>query len=165
VFLRGANLGKRRFKPAAVAKALCDLDVVNLGAAGTFVVHGKATQAALRRRIQAEIHFDAPMSICTAAVLRAAVKAGSKVDEPTDARRFAAILEAKPSSGPSLPLEEPSGKAWGVRLVARSGPFVIGVRRRVDATGVYPSKVIEDAFGVPASTRDWPPMEKIEALL
>lgn len=39
VFLRGVNVGGHKaFQPSAVARDLADLDVVNIGAAGTFVV-------------------------------------------------------------------------------------------------------------------------------
>ena len=39
VFLRGVNVGGHRtFRPTVLAKELRDYDVVNIGAAGTFVV-------------------------------------------------------------------------------------------------------------------------------
>jgi hypothetical protein len=39
VLLRGANMiGKRLFRPAALARELSDLEVVSNGAAGTFVL-------------------------------------------------------------------------------------------------------------------------------
>ena len=41
VLLRGVNVGGHKaFQPSALAKELADFDVVNVGAAGTFVVLG-----------------------------------------------------------------------------------------------------------------------------
>ena len=51
-------------------------------------------------------------------------------------------------------------------LILVAANFILaGVRKRVDVTGVYPNSVVEKAFGVRATTRDWPTMEKIAALL
>ena len=41
VFLRGVNVGGHRlFRPSAIAKEMAGLDVVNMGAAGTFTAAG-----------------------------------------------------------------------------------------------------------------------------
>ncbi len=52
VFLRGVNVGGHRtFRPSLLAKELHDYDVVNVGAAGTFVVRKPGrSQAALRAK-------------------------------------------------------------------------------------------------------------------
>ena len=42
VFLRGVNVGGHKtFRPSLVANELSDFDVVNVGAAGTFVVRNR----------------------------------------------------------------------------------------------------------------------------
>ena len=56
VFLRGMNVGgHRRLRPAALARELAAYDVVNVGAAGTFVVRSSGRRgtflAELRRRL------------------------------------------------------------------------------------------------------------------
>ena len=165
VLLRGANLGKKRFSPKAVEKALADLDAVNVGAAGTFVVRKKVATKTLRERVQAELPWgDAEMALCSAKDVRAALAAGEKLKVPAGARRFATAMAKKPRK-PEVPLETPTGSKWGVRVVAVEGRFALGVRRSVGATGVYPNEVIEKAYSVRATTRDWPTMEKVGKLL
>jgi hypothetical protein len=56
-------------------------------------------------------------------------------------------------------------EAPGVAVLAVVGPFALGTRRPMAETGVYPNEVVEKTFGVTATTRDWPTMEKIAALL
>lgn len=164
VFLRGANLGNRRFKPAELAETLADLGITSLGAAGTFVVRKKIAERTLRAKLQAEIPFEAPMVVCAAEEVRAALAAGEKVDAPEGARRFATVMEKAPAPAPRLPLETPAG-AWAVRVATIEGRIAIGARRRFDETGVYPNEVVEKAFKVQATTRDWPTMEKVGKLL
>ena len=49
VLLRGVNVGGHRtFRPAALARELSHLGIVNIGAAGTFVVRQPVSQATLR---------------------------------------------------------------------------------------------------------------------
>ena len=165
VLLRGANLGKKRFSPKAVEAALADLDCVNIGAAGTFVVRKRVAAAALRERVRAEVPWeDAEMVLCTDKEFRAALAAGDAIPVPAGAKRFATAMETKPAK-PEVPLEAPAGSAWGVRVVAVEERFALGVRRSVGATGVYPNEVIEKAYSVRATTRDWPTMEKVGKLL
>lgn len=166
VFLRGANLGNRRFKPAQLVKDLKDLEITNLGAAGTFVVRKKVAERTLRARLQAEIPFEAPMVICAPQEIHAALEAGEKVDVPEGCRRFATMLEKAPGKKPKLPAQAPAGDNWGIRLAAIEGRIAIGVRRRMDEGGVYPSGFIETVVGEGLNTaRDWPTMEKIGKLL
>jgi len=161
VFLRGANLGKRRFQPAAIAKKL---GLTNLGAAGTFVAKRKMAESTLRAKIQAEIPWEAPMVIATAEEVLAAVRAGDKVDVPDGARRFATALGEAPTPRPDLPIVAPAAGAWGVRIEALEGRFAIGVRRRTDEGGVYGTEAL-DKLGTLATSRDWPTMEKIAKVL
>ena len=157
--LRDANLGKRRFSPKAVEKALADLDVVNVGAAGTFVVRSRVAQAALRKRIEEELPFEpAPMAIATAKEVLAAVAAGEDIQVPAGGRRFATAMEKAAKA--KLPVEAP-----GIVILRVVGRFALGTRRPVTETGIYPNEVVERAFGVAATTRDWPTMEKLAKLL
>lgn len=166
VLLRGANLGKKRFSPKAVEAALADLDAVNVGAAGTFVVRKRVAAATLRERVQAELPWgDAEMVVCTAKEVLDALAAGGDVDAPAGARRFATAMARKPAKPPKLPLDAPPGAKWGVRVAKLSGRFALGARRSMAEAGVYPNEVVEKAFGVRATTRDWPTMERVAALL
>ena len=49
VFLRGVNVGGANLcRPAELAKQLAKFDVVNVGAAGTFVVREEVSESVLR---------------------------------------------------------------------------------------------------------------------
>jgi uncharacterized protein (DUF1697 family) len=66
VFLRGVNVGRhKRFLPAQLARDVAEFDVVNVGAAGTFVVRAPAAPLAIRAAISRQLAFDAAMVIVT----------------------------------------------------------------------------------------------------
>jgi hypothetical protein len=164
VLLRGANLGKRRFSPKALAGALADLDLVNIGAAGTFVVPKRVAEKTLRERVQAELPWeDAEMVILKGAEVRGALESGANVKVPDGARKFGLALPQAPPAGLRLPLEAlAKDGAWGMRYEALSGRVAIGVRRRFDETGTYSTKEVDAALGSDRGTmRDWPTWEKI----
>jgi hypothetical protein len=163
VLLRGANLGSRRFSPKAVEAELRDLDAVSIGAAGTFVVRRPPARSTLLERIEAAVPFDPQAILVTGAQVRAAIVAGAKLEPPAGSKLFATAVEKVPKA-PRVPLEEPEGK-WGLRVVALEGPFALGFRRPVAVAGVYPNAVIEKAWGVRATTRDWATLEKVGKLL
>lgn len=167
VLLRGANLGKRRFSPKALAAALADIGLVNIGAAGTFVVPKRIGAAALRERIQAELPWDdAEMVTLAEKDVRAALAAGESVRVPPGAKKFGLALPTAPRAV-TLPLEAlaKDGK-WGMRYERAAGRVVIGVRRRWDETGPYSTKKIDEAIGAARGTmRDWPTWEKIGAAI
>lgn len=156
VLLRGANLGKRRFSPKALAESLSDLGVVNIGAAGTFVAHGKVPVKILEARVADELPWDEPeMLVLTARAVKDALETGADLDTPAGARRFATAMSKAPAK-PKLPMETP-----GIVIDAIAGRVALGHRARVSETGVYPNEVVEKAFAVRATTRDWPTWEKI----
>jgi hypothetical protein len=164
VLLRGANLGKRRFSPKALAEALADFDLVNIGAAGTFVVPKRVAEKTLRERVQAELPWEAAeMVILKEAEVRDALAAGEKVKVPDGARKFGLALPKAPAKAPAMPLEAlAKDGAWGMRYEALSGRVAIGVRRRFDETGTYSTKEVDAALGSDRGTmRDWPTWEKI----
>jgi len=52
VFLRGVNVGGHKtFQPSVLARELSDFDVVNVGAAGTFVIRKTISQAMVRAEL------------------------------------------------------------------------------------------------------------------
>ena len=58
VFLKGVNVGgHRRVRPSEVAKRLKRYDVVNIGAAGTFVVRKPISQPKLRAERRRQLPF------------------------------------------------------------------------------------------------------------
>src|SRR5437879_12643832 len=65
VFLRGVNVGGHRtFRPSLLAKELSNYDVVNVGAAGTFVVRKPGSRATFRAALLRKLPFEAEVVLC-----------------------------------------------------------------------------------------------------
>ena len=65
VFLRGVNVGgNRTFRPSVVARELSEFGVVNMGAAGTFVVHKPGSRAKFRAALLSKLPFEAEVVMC-----------------------------------------------------------------------------------------------------
>lgn len=168
VFVRGANAGgKNVFRPARLARDLAHLDVVNVGAAGTFVVRARIAAAALRREILGRLPFAAHVSVHAGRDVLAFVASEPfrAVRFRRDRRGWVAVLAAKPKSRPRLPLAVPAGRLWSVRLDAVDGRFATGMWRPPRKGFVFPSNVAEDALGVRATARWWETLVKVARLL
>jgi uncharacterized protein (DUF1697 family) len=62
--LRGVNVGGHKtFRPTILAEQLKDLDAVNIGAAGTFVIRQPVARARLRAELARRLPFDAEIMI------------------------------------------------------------------------------------------------------
>jgi uncharacterized protein (DUF1697 family) len=147
-----------------LAKQLAGFDVVNVGAAGTFVVRGNVSQARLRDEILRRLPFRPELMICPARDMLAAARDRQFQVAPggKDIGRFVSVLPKAPRSLPPLPIEQPAGARWEVRIVAVAGRFVLSHRR----TGqTYPNAVVEKHFGLPATTRNWNTLETICGIL
>lgn len=163
VFLRGVNVGRhKRFQPAALAREL-PFDVVNVGAAGTFVVRKPVAQAALRSEVLARLPFEAQAMICRGSDLVAMARHEAFADGamPGDAQRFVSVLAKNPRAVPPLPIVQPTGEGWHVRVVAVSGPFVLSFWRHLGDRVLYPNEVVEKTFGAPTTTRNWNTIRKV----
>lgn len=168
VFMRGVNVGGHKtFRPAVLAKELAALDVVNVGAAGTFVVRASVSETKLRAELSRKLPFQAETMICSARELLtlARNKTFSKDPSTKDAQCFVTVLAKRPRSLPRLPLSRPEGDDWQVRVVAVSGKFAVSLLRRLGRTILYPNEVVEKSFGVPATTRNWNTIEAIRDIL
>lgn len=168
VFLRAANVGgKNVFRPVQLARALPHLDLVNVGAAGTFVVRGKATPAKVRREILARLPFVPALAVPSSAEVLALVRskpfAGVRFSKVL--RGWVAPLAGRPKSQPKLPLAVPAGKAWSVRFDRVVGSFALGLCRRRPRGFVFPNQVVEKALGVQATTRWWETLERVAEIL
>src|SRR5437762_11206 len=65
VFLRGCNVGGHKaFRPTRLAAQLRHHDVVNIGAAGTFVARKPISRATLLADLRHRLPFDADVMIC-----------------------------------------------------------------------------------------------------
>ncbi len=106
VFMRGVNVGGHKaFRPSVLVTQLAPLEVVSVGAAGTFVVRAGATEARIRAAFRKSLPFDAQLMICAARDLTALVDADPFSDAASrkaDAH-YICVLEKKPRHPPPLP--------------------------------------------------------------
>ncbi|PYK58657.1 MAG: hypothetical protein DME21_15225 [Verrucomicrobia bacterium] len=157
VFFRAVNVGgHQKFQPAQLARAMAEFGVVNIGAAGTFAVRGNVSPAKLAGEILRRLPFKPELMICPARDVLALARIGSFRHVPAgkDVSQFVSVMQKAPREPPELPIEEPAGDEWEVRLVAISGKFGLSFRRP-GPKGVYPNAVVEKHLGVPATTRGW----------
>jgi uncharacterized protein (DUF1697 family) len=158
VFFRAANVGGHQvFRPSALAKELADLDVVNIGAAGTFVVCKPIETDALKRRIHAKLEFKPELIICSARELMGLADDDPFRLAPRDPKvqRYITILSSAPSSSPVMPIEQPPGRNWEVRVLGVTGRFAASLCRRLGKGVTYPNPVCEKHLGVGGTTRNW----------
>jgi len=168
VFVRAANVGGRNvFRPAQLVTALAHLDVVNVGAAGTFLVRGKSTAAAIRKEILSRLAFEPEIAIRPTSEIRDLIGSSpfAHATFSKDQRGWAAVLTERPKARPDLPILAPPGKAWCVRVDRLDGAFVLGLWRRRPSGFVFPNQIVEKAFGSPATTRWWETLERIGKLI
>ncbi len=129
IFLRGVNVGGHRtFRPSILANELKSYDVVNLGAAGTFIVRKPVSQSKLRSEVCRRLPFEAEVMICTAAELVAATKEVPFANEPVraDVIRFVSVLAKRPRALPALPVNLPAEGRWLLQVMSVHGRFVFG---------------------------------------
>jgi len=157
VFLRGANVGGHRtFRPSIVARDLSDYDVLNVGAAGTFVVRKPGSRAKFRTALLRKLPFEAEVVLCEGRdlmQLETENPFGTESSSP-DVVRFVSILSKSGGVRASLPVSFPSEGEWLVRVISSAGQFVFGVYRRHMKTIGYLGQ-IDRLYGVPATTRNW----------
>src|SRR3989441_10449889 len=156
VFLRGVNVGGHRtFRPSILAQELSDYDVVNVGAAGTFVVRKPGSRAKFRAELLRKLPFETDVVLCDGrdlVGLETEHPFGTKPSRP-DVVRFVSIL-SKPGRGrASIPITLPPRGKWLLRVIASKNRFVFGVYRRHMKTIGYLGR-IDRLFGVPVSPRN-----------
>jgi uncharacterized protein (DUF1697 family) len=167
VFLRGINVGgHRRFRPSLVARELSNYDVVNVGAAGTFVVRKPGSRAKFRAELLQRLPFEAEVVLCDGRdLIRLEIDNpfGTAPSRP-DMVRFVSILSKPTRVRPSIPVTLPPGGEWFVRVIASTNQFVFGVYRRHMKTIGHLGQ-IDKLFGVPATTRNWNTINAIVRVL
>jgi uncharacterized protein (DUF1697 family) len=157
VFLRGVNVGGHRtFRPSILARELSNFDVVNVGAAGTFVVRKPGSRAKFRAALLRKLPFEAEIMMCDARDLIRLETENPFAAEPSspDVVRFVSILSKVGGVRASLPVAFPSDGEWLVRVMASEGQFVFGMYRRHMRTIGYLGQ-IDQLYSVPATTRNW----------
>jgi uncharacterized protein (DUF1697 family) len=157
VFLRGVNVGGHRtFRPSLLAKGLSGYGVVNVGAAGTFVVRKPGSKTKFRAALLRKLPFEAEVVICDGRDLIRLEMENPYRAEPSrpDIVRFVSILSRAGGLRAALPVRFPPEGEWLVRVMASKKQFVFGVYRRHMKTIGYLAR-IDTLFGVPATTRNW----------
>jgi len=157
VFVRGINVGGHRtFRPSILAKKLSDYDVINVGAAGTFIVRKPGPRAKFRTELLRRLPFKAEVVLCDARDLVRLEMDNPFGTEPSrsDIVRFVSILSRAGGLRASLPVTLPPDGEWFVRVIASKSRFVFGLYRRHMRTIGYLGQ-IDKLFGAPATTRNW----------
>ena len=166
-FLRGVNVGGHRtFRPSVLANQLKDYGVVNIGAAGTFVVCRRVSQARFRSELLRRLPFEPEIMMCTPRELITAAAHNPFDGEPprSDITRFVSVLAKSPKLSPSIPVRIPEHGKWFLRILARHDRFLFGVYRR-DMKAVAGLGAIDKLFGAPATTRNWNTIQKVLKVL
>ena len=157
VFLRGVNVGGHRtFRPSVLARDLAAYDVVNVGAAGTFVVRKPGSRAKFLAELFRKVPFEAKVTFCDGSdLIRLEMENpfGSEPSRP-DIVRFVSILSRAGCGKASFPIAVPEGGEWFVRIIGSKDRLVFGVYRRRMKTIGYLGR-IDELFGAPATTRSW----------
>jgi uncharacterized protein (DUF1697 family) len=155
--LRGVNVGGHRtFRPSILARELGDYDVVNVGAAGTFVVRKPGPRSKFRTALLRKLPFAAQVVLCEGRHFLRLEAENPFATEPAspDFVRFVSILSKASGVRVALPVTFPSEGEWLVRVMASKGQFVFGMYRRHMKTIAYLGE-IDRLFDVPATTRNW----------
>jgi len=157
VFLRGVNVGGHKtFRPSIVARELSAYDVVNVGAAGTFVVRKPGSRAKFRTALLRQLPFSTHVVLCNGRDLIRLAKVNPFGTEPSppDVVRFVSILSKAGGLRAPLPVTFPADGEWLVQVMASRGQFVFGMYRRHMKTIACLGQ-IDKLYGAPATTRNW----------
>lgn len=156
-FLRGVNVGGHRaFRPSVLARELARYEVVNVGAAGTFVIRSPITRAQLRAELARRLPFAAQLMICEGRDLLAleADDVFRKAPKGPDVVRFVSVMARRPRLVPRTPIRLPREGTWLLRILALEHRFVVGVYRRQMRAISYLG-MIDRLLGVAVTTRNW----------
>src|SRR5215472_13617236 len=157
VFLRGVNVGGHRtFRPSILARELSDYGVVNVGAAGTFVVRKPGPRAKFRAELLRKLPFQAQVALCDGRDLLRLETGNPFATQPSgpDIVRFVGIL-LRPGRGQAeIPFALPPRGEWLVRVIGSDKRFVFGMYRRHMRTIGYLGQ-IDKRLGVPTTIRNW----------
>ncbi|MGH9718208.1 MAG: DUF1697 domain-containing protein [Candidatus Acidiferrales bacterium] len=167
VFLRGVNVGGHKtFRPSLFVQELAAYDVMNVGAAGTFIVRKPGSRTKFRAELMRKLPFEAEVMICDGRDLIGIEATNPFGTEPPlpDTVRFVSVLSKSSRIGPSVPIALPSAGEWCLRIVASRGRFVFGIYRRHMKTIGYLGQ-LDKLFGVPPTTRNWNTISAIVRIL
>lgn len=167
VLLRGANVGGRVFRPRELAESLPAFSLTNLGAAGTFVARTPLPPERLSEAIAKRLPFETQVMVLPGSdFVRMVDRHPFPTHEPPPGVKMClTVLHQLPPSNPRLPLQAPGAAPWEVQVLSRDGRYVFSHRRRLGDRLIYPNEVIEKAFKVPATTREWPTVRALAEII
>ncbi len=167
VFLRGVNVGgHKRFRPSVLAGRLSQFDVVNIGAAGTFVVRRPVSRTTLRAELEPALPFETEVMICDGRDLRRLVESNPFLRHRSDRMLvpYVSVLARMRRPSSTLPLAFPGTGDWEMKVLGQQGRFVFGVYRRM-MRAIGHLGQIDRLYGVSATTRNWNTIMAIAAVL
>lgn len=156
VFLRGVNVGGHRtFRPTLLAHQLKHLGVVNIGAAGTFIIRKPVPLTALRAELSRCLPFKTMAAICHGEEIKRLIAGHVFGDAPAgkDVVRFISVLPDKKSRVKKA-MQWPTKGQWLVRILGQHGRFIVGEYRRNMKTISYLG-ALDKVVDVPITTRNW----------
>lgn len=156
--------GHQTFQPAKLARELERFGVVNIGAVGTFVVRVSISEAKLRDEILRRLPFETGADDLSCARRARAGAPNRSVTRRSGKTQLVSVIREALRTSPPLPIEQPPGDKWEVRIVAITGRFVLSLRRP-GRTRVYSNAVVEKHLGVSATTRNWNTITAIAKVL
>lgn len=167
VFLKGVNVGGyKTFRPSVLAADLKAFDVVNIGAAGTFVVRKAVSRTAFRAALNRRLPFETDAMICDGReILKLAARdpfAGQRAR--SDITQFVSVLAKRCPALSPLPFHLPRSGRWGLSILGQQDCFVFGVYRR-EMKAIGHLGTLEKLFGVPVTTRSWTTIGQIVRVL
>ncbi len=158
--------GHKTFRPTTLVEPLAHLGLVNVGAAGTFVVRRAIAPARLRAELARRLPFEAEVVICEGREILRIASVDPFAGEPAraDVVRFVSVLSRRPRATPPIPMRLPAQGRWLLRVLARDDRFVFGVYRR-DMKVIGYLGALDRLYGVPATTRNWNTITAIARVL
>ena len=157
VLLRGINVGGHRtFRPKLLAQELGAFDVVNIGAAGTFVVRKPGSSARLGAALRQRLPVTTQFVLYEGRDLLRLVAEAPFGESSSDAGivRFVSFLAEGSRARPTLPLTVPPGREWFVRVTSLTDRLAVGeYRRHMKTIGCLGQ--LDAVFGTLVTTRSW----------
>ena len=147
-----------------LARELNEFQVVNVGAAGTFVVRKPGSRAKFRAALLSKLPFEAHVVLCDGSDILRLETENPFGTEASDVVRFVSILSNATDVRVLLPVNLPPKGEWLVRLIASTGRFVFGVYRRHMRTITYLGQ-IDKLYGTRATIRNWNTVMEIVRIL
>jgi uncharacterized protein (DUF1697 family) len=130
--------------------------VVNIGAAGTFVIRARVGRATLRAELLRRLPFETDVMMCDGRDILRLASDDPFAGQPSRPNivRFVSVLAKRSQPSSAIPFSLPSSREWCFRVLACRDQFVIGLYRREMKAISYLGQ-LEKVFGVPVTTRNW----------